>query len=61
MFYTKSKRDAYKKANNVNLNFLETIEPLFGGTYLMKMKDNKKTELNVSRNAGKIIRDKLGW
>ena len=45
----------------VNLNFVHTIEPLFGGTYLMKMNDAHKTELNVSRNAGKMIRTKLGW
>jgi len=45
----------------VNLNFVQTIEPLFGGTYLMKMKDSKHTELNVSRNAGRVIRQRLGW
>jgi len=44
-----------------NLNFVQTIEPLFGGTYVMRMSDNKHTELNVSRNAGKKIRQKLGW
>lgn len=49
------------RATIVNLNNVHTIEPLFGGAYLMKMNDKHKTELNVSRNAGKMIRDKLGW
>ncbi len=44
-----------------NLNFVQTIEPLFGGTYLMHMKDKHHTELNVSRNAGRNIRQRLGW
>ncbi len=45
----------------VNLNFVSTIEPLLGGTYLMKMNDKKHTELNVSRSSAKSIREKLGW
>ncbi len=45
----------------VNLNYVQTIEPLFGGAYLMKMNDSKHSELNVSRNAGKVIRQRLGW
>lgn len=45
----------------VNLNYVHSIEPLFGGTYLMKINDAAQTELNVSRNAGKLIREKLGW
>ena len=49
------------RATIVNMNHVKTIEPMFSGTYLMKMDDKLKTELNVSRNAGKAIRDKLGW
>ena len=45
----------------VNLNFVHSIEPLLGGTYLMKMADRNRTELNVSRSAAKIIREQLGW
>lgn len=45
----------------VNLNYVHSIEPLFGGTYLMQVNDHMQTELNVSRNAGKLIREKLGW
>ncbi len=45
----------------VNLNYVMTIEPLFGGAYVMKMRDKERTELNVSRNAGKVIRQRLGW
>jgi len=49
------------RATIVNFNHIYTIEPLFSGTYLMKMKDKNRTELNVSRNAGKGIRERLGW
>ena len=49
------------RSSIVNLNYLHTIEPLLGGTYLMKMNDKKQTELNVSRNAAKTIRARLGW
>ena len=49
------------RATIVNMNHVKTIEPMFSGTYLMKMDDKRRTELNVSRNAGKAIRDKLGW
>ena len=44
-----------------NLNFVQTIEPLLGGIYVMKMNDKKRSELNVSRNAAKTVREKLGW
>ncbi|HID38814.1 MAG TPA: LytTR family transcriptional regulator [Calditrichaeota bacterium] len=49
------------RSSIVNLNYIHTIEPLLGGTYLMKMNDKKQTELNVSRNAAKTIRARLGW
>ena len=45
----------------VNINFVESIEPLFGGTYLMRMRDVQHSALSVSRNAGRQIRKKLGW
>ncbi len=45
----------------VNLNYALSIQPLFGGTYVMKVKDAHHTELNVSRSAGKTIRQRLGW
>jgi len=44
-----------------NLNYVQSIEPLLGGTYLMRMNNQKHTELNVSRNAAKLIRQKLDW
>ena len=44
-----------------NLNYVLSIEPLFGGAYVMKMRDKNRTELNVSRSAGKVIRQRLGW
>jgi len=45
----------------VNLNYVQTIEAWFGGGYKMKVRDTQKTELTISRAAGKILRQKLGW
>ena len=45
----------------VNLNYVKSIEAWFGGGYKMKVKDRKNTELTISRSAGKLLREKLGW
>ena len=45
----------------VNLNYIHTIEPYFGGAYIMKVKDKTHTELNISRSAARQLREKLGW
>ncbi len=45
----------------VNLNYVLTIEAWFAGGYIMKVRDKNKTELNISRSAGKALRQKLGW
>ena len=45
----------------VNLNYVQTIEAWFGGGYKMKVRDQHKTELTISRSAGRLLREKLGW
>ncbi len=45
----------------VNLNYVQTIEAWFSGGYKMKVRDKQKTELTISRAAGKLLRQKLGW
>ena len=45
----------------VNLNYVQTIEAWFGGGYKMKVRDKQNTELTISRAAGKLLRQKLGW
>jgi len=45
----------------VNLNYVQTIEAWFGGGYKMKVGDKQNTELTISRAAGKLLRQKLGW
>jgi two-component system LytT family response regulator len=45
----------------VNLNYVQTIEAWFGGGYMMKVRDKQNTELTISRAAGKLLRQKLGW
>jgi DNA-binding LytR/AlgR family response regulator len=45
----------------VNLNFVSMIEAWFAGGYMMKVRDKNKTELVISRSAGKALRQRLGW
>jgi len=45
----------------VNMDYVKTIETWFAGGYRMLVKDKNKTELTISRSAGKILRQKLGW
>jgi two-component system LytT family response regulator/two-component system response regulator LytT len=45
----------------VNLNYVQTIEAWFGAGYKMKVRDKQNTELTISRAAGKLLRQKLGW
>ena len=45
----------------VNMDYIQSIEPLLGGTYLMSVKDKKKSKLQVSRSAGRIIRERFNW
>lgn len=45
----------------VNLDYIQTIEPLIGGTYVMTVKDKNRSQLQVSRNAGKAIRSHFNW
>ena len=45
----------------VNLNYVKTIEAWFGGGYKMTVRDKNKSELTISRTAGKALRQKLGW
>jgi len=40
---------------------VRTIEPYGGGTFLMRLKDKEKSELQISRNSAREIREKLGW
>lgn len=45
----------------VNLNYVQTIETWFAGGYRMKVRGKQQTELTISRAAGKLLREKLGW
>ncbi len=45
----------------VNLNYVKTIEPWFAGGYRMTVNDKNRSELTISRQAGKLLRQKLGW
>ncbi len=45
----------------VNLNYVQAIESWFGGGYKMTVRDQKRSELVISRAAGRELRQKLGW
>lgn len=45
----------------VNLEYVKTIEAWFAGGYRMTVNDKTKTTLEISRNAGRQLRQKLGW
>jgi DNA-binding LytR/AlgR family response regulator len=45
----------------VNLDYVESIEPWFAGTYKMRLKKGGKRELKISRGAAKKLRAVLGW
>jgi len=45
----------------VNLNYVDIIESWFAGGYKMRVKNKQRTELMISRSAGKMLRQKLGW
>lgn len=45
----------------VNLNYVKTIEAWFGGGYKMTVRDKQGSELLISRQAGRQLRQKLGW
>jgi two-component system LytT family response regulator/two-component system response regulator LytT len=45
----------------VNLNYVKTIESWFAGGYRMIVRDKQESELVISRSAGKLLRQKLGW
>ncbi|MFQ5651665.1 MAG: LytR/AlgR family response regulator transcription factor [bacterium] len=45
----------------VNLNYVHKIEIWFGGGYKLTVRDKQRSELTISRTAGKALRNKLGW
>jgi len=45
----------------VNLNYVALIESWFAGGYRLLIKNKEKTELLISRSAGKKLRQMLGW
>ena len=49
------------RSSIVNLNYVDIIESWFAGGYKMRVKDKHRTELIISRSAGKSLRQKLGW
>ena len=47
------------KAYLVNLDFVAEVVPYFSGTFIVRLRDEGHTELPMSRQYGKILRDRL--
>jgi len=44
----------------VNLEYVEELLPWFGGKMILRLKDNKKTEISVARDRIKELKQRLG-
>ena len=61
---SKSKLDARRflrihRSTMVNLEFVQELYTWFGGRVLIRLRDDKKTELTVARDRVKILKEKL--
>jgi DNA-binding LytR/AlgR family response regulator len=45
----------------VNLDHVAAIHPWFSGTYLIDMRDAEKTQIPMSRNFGRQLKQLTGW
>jgi DNA-binding LytR/AlgR family response regulator len=49
------------KANIINLNHISEIVPWFSGNYLIRMNDQKQTEVSMSRRYAVQLKELTGW
>ncbi len=49
------------KSRIVNLRFVQSILPWFGGRYKLLMRDQAKTELELSRAQARVLRRRMQW
>ena len=49
------------KSYLVNLEHVREIEPWFSGTYLLRMADERKSKVPLSRQFAKSLKDLMGW
>jgi two-component system LytT family response regulator len=48
------------RATLVNLAFVHELHPLFGGRLVVKLKDDKRTELEVARDRARTLKERVG-
>ena len=48
------------RATLVNLAYVHELHPLFGGRMLLRLKDDKRTELEVARDRVRTLKERLG-
>ncbi len=48
------------RATLVNIGYVQELHTWFGGRYLIRLKDDKRTEITVARDRVRILREKLG-
>jgi two-component system, LytTR family, response regulator LytT len=49
------------KSYLVNLEYVREIEPWFSGTYLLRIADEPKSKVPLSRQFAKSLKDLMGW
>jgi two-component system, LytTR family, response regulator LytT len=49
------------KSYLVNLEHVKEIEPWFSGTYLLRLSDEAKSKIPLSRQFAKNLKDMMGW
>jgi DNA-binding LytR/AlgR family response regulator len=49
------------KSRLVNLRFVQAIVPWFGGRYKLVMRDEGKSELELSRAQARVLRRRMSW
>lgn len=48
------------RATVVNISYVQELHTWFGGRYLLRLKDDKRTEITVARDRVRVLREKLG-
>jgi two-component system LytT family response regulator len=48
------------RSTMVNVDYVQELYTWFGGRVLLRLKDEKKTELQVARDRVKVLKDRMG-
>ena len=49
------------RATLLNADWVKEVAPMFAGSYVVKLSDDKSTELTVARDRVRELKERLGW